>query len=223
MSLRQINLIKSCKKFYENFRSNNFHLYKDTPVYLASYSNSIGLKVLTSFENKNKLDINFITILKDIFYSLNYLNNKIIFSDNRYFYDKIIITWAYKNNFKKDGSLQDRYFNCNSQTLKNTLWFVVYLDNRRPNKLKKNIILFTPNKGRRYNILILIKKLFKYSPYIFKNFKYFLLLMSNHNFFSQIFLQRFKFFFNKKVKKIIMPYEGQPFQNKVIEYTKKKK
>ena len=53
-----------------------------------------------------------------------------------------------KKNFKKDGSIYDRYFNINSKKIKNSLWFVIYQDEKKPAKIDKNIVLFNPKSNK---------------------------------------------------------------------------
>ena len=79
--------------------------------------------------------------MRDIIYSLNYINVKVLTPPKKFNYDKIIITWAFQNNFEKDGSLNDRYFNINSSCLNKTLWFVVYLSPINPKVVGENIVL----------------------------------------------------------------------------------
>ena len=48
--------------------------------------------------------------------------------------------------YDQKGNLIDRYLNTNSDKLKNTIWFVVYMSDKIPNKVGKNIILLTRNE-----------------------------------------------------------------------------
>ena len=106
MKSSQLELLKNSKKFLASFNNNKFLPYGDSLFYLATYSNFIGSSILNSLSNyKNK---NFfsrsIIIFKDILFILNYINYKIIIPKKIISYNKIIVTWAFENNFNKDGS-----------------------------------------------------------------------------------------------------------------------
>ena len=59
-------------------------------------------------------------------------------------------------------------------------------------------------------------------PKIFKGFDYFLVNISSFNFFSKKIIFSLRNVFDSKYKEIIIPYEGQPFQNSIIKFLKKK-
>ena len=55
-------------------------------------------------------------LFKNVIYTLKYINTNVILPKN--FFIKIILTWAFEQNFNKDGSLNDKYFNLNQKDLK---------------------------------------------------------------------------------------------------------
>ena len=71
------------------------------------------------------------------------------------------------------------------------------------------------------NLKSLLNFLIRKLHFIFKSPYYFLNSISNHNFFADIFLKEISTLFNKNLKLIYMPFEGQPFQNKLISNIKK--
>ena len=222
----QLNLLSKIKKYLFTVNNSNFAPKFDSIVYLATYSNYIGSYILKSFSNIKKTD-NLLYILKyilqDFLYSLNYINYSIHYKKPKNEFNKVIMTWAFKNNFNSNGVLKDRYFNISSNSLKKTLWFVVYMSDIIPKKIANNIIILKPRNKKSLNFFLLLKILFKNLFFIFKDFKYFLSLISNHNFFSKIFNKEIQPFLSKKIKYLLMPYEGQPFQNDLISFIKKKK
>ncbi len=224
MNSVQLDLLKNSKKFLNSFKNKNFLPFKDSVFYLATYSNFIGSNILNSiikFSHKNLLS-RFIINLKDILFSLNYINYKMITPRKISAYNNIILTWAFENNFNKDNSLSDRYFNIQSNDLKKTLWFVIYLGKKNPKKILKNMVLLKPVTKKSFNIFHIIKILCKNLPFLFRDFNYFLTLSSNHNFFAKILIKEIKPHLRADVNKIIMPYEGQPFQNRLIHFLSKK-
>ena len=54
--------------------------------------------------------------------------------DKNFYYDKIIVTWAFQNQFSPTGNLSDRYLNTNSKETRNVLWFVLYMSKELPKK-----------------------------------------------------------------------------------------
>ena len=118
--------------------------------------------------------------------------------------------------FQKDGSIDDRYFNINSKRIKNTLWFVIYQSEKIPTKIDKNIILFNP-KSKRINIINLISLILENLKFLISA-NYFLSSISNYNHFSKIFIKNISPYINEDVKSLLIPYEGQPFQNKLVQY-----
>ena len=169
MENHQKELLENVKKFFSVFNKSSYP-EKNSIFYLNTTSSFIGsyiLKSLSKRKNSNFFSNSFI-IAKDIIYTLNYINYKVYKSKKNFNYNKIIITWAFKNNFEKNGSLNDRYFNINSRQIQDCLWFVIYLGDKIPKKISKNIVLLKPENNKSYNLFDLINILSK-------NFFYFYL------------------------------------------------
>ncbi len=220
--MEQKRLLLKAKKLIFSYNNQKYLPYKDSIFYFATYSNFIGSSILSSLSNKS-LFKNIFTIIKDILYTLNYQNYLLIKPKQlNKKYDKIFLTWAFKNNFLKDGTLNDRYFNVNSSKISGTLWIVIYLDKKTPNKIASNILLFKPNIKKSYNIFKIIKILFNNLVHLRKGLKFYLCTVSSFNYFPKILMNSISPFFSSKIKHLVMPYEGQPFQNQIITYIKKR-
>ena len=122
MESQQHKLIINIKKFFLSFNNNNYLPYKNSIFHLASTSEGIGRYLLNVLSKKK--DQNFFknfsiifNIFNDVVYSLNYVNHKLYYSNTNFYYDKIVVTWAFENDFDKNGSFDDRYFNVNSKKL----------------------------------------------------------------------------------------------------------
>ncbi len=224
MRNHQTKLIKNVRKFFSSFNSMNYSPHNNSIFYLVTTSSFIGSYLLDSLSKEKSPNFfnNSLIIIKDILYSLNYNNHRIYKSEKNREYNKIIVTWAFEDNFEKNGSLNDRYFNINSKNLKRTLWFVIYLSNKIPKKIDSNIVLFKPVTKKSINLFTILNNITKNFFFIFKNFKYYLALISNYNHFADVFLKQISDFINENVQFILMPFEGQPFQNKLINLVKKK-
>lgn len=219
----QKKLLEDAKKFIFSYQNNRYLPLRDSIFYLATYSNFIGSVVLNSFRDKKYFIKNLSIIAKDILYILNYENCKLFKSKNLVKnYDKVFVTWGFKENFSKDGSFNDRFFNTNSNYFKNTLWIIIYLDKKNPTKISKNILIFKSNIKKSLNIFKVIKFILNNLNYLLKGFRYYLCSVSSHNYFASTFLNSVKSYFNENVKFVVMPYESQPFQNQIISYLKSK-
>ncbi len=223
MEKDQIFLIKQTKIFLSRFYNKKNFKHKSSIFYLSTNSD-LGLYILNSLGNLKKISffVKFKIIFKNIIFILRYLNPKILAPSNNFFYNRVILTWAFEENFNKDGSIKDKYFNINSNTLKNTLWLVIFMGNKIPDKINKNIFLITNSKKVSLNLFAIFKIIIKNLIYIFKDFKYYLALISSDNYFADIIIKKFEFLFNNKVKTVLLPYEGQVFQNKLIYKLKEK-
>lgn len=221
---KNYKLIKKLKKKINFYNTNLFTPDYDFPIYFPSYSNGQGLFFLKKkIGLKNNFFILFFFILKDFFYCTNYFNIKLA-GNKKIESKKIISTWVYKKNFKKNGSIQeDRNYNINSRQTTDIHWVVLYLDNELPKKIDNNITLIQIKK-KKTNIFFLLKELVFNFKYIFRDFNYFLFSITSHNFLSKKILEIFKKLINtKSIKKFLITYESQPYQNRIIEYLNRNK
>ena len=138
--------------------------------------------------------------------------------------EKVIISWAFKNNFDSKGSYFDKYLNLKSSDAKNTLFFLIYMDKTRPKKVNENIILiYKKNYKLKYNFIFF----FKYIIALFYKYKFSEKFLFKLNFFSAFSDQVKKKFIEtinlSKIKKIFIVYEGQMFQKEIIDIVRTKK
>ena len=221
MENNKVLSIKKIRKFLNSFQSKKFPFHSSI-FYPACYINSIGSYTLSRHTSK-KQDIkkSLKLILKDFLYSINYVNYKIKAKKILPNYEKIFLTWSLDGDFDTDGSLNDRYLNINSKKFKDTLWFVIHVGKNAPKKIKNNIVLIYFRKNY-LNIFALLKFFIRNLIFIFSNFSFFLNSISNYNFLAEIVLKEMKKFIKKDLRLVFMPFEGQPFQNKLIFYLREK-
>lgn len=215
------NILKKIRNFISIFETDNFNPYNSSIFYLNTNSRS-GLYFLNSLLNISNFFFikKYFLFFKESIYGLRYATYD-IYKRKNFFYDKIIITWASKKNFKSNGSLNDRYLNLNSNKLKKTLWFIIYEDYQLPNKIDKNLVLLAPQKKIKLNVFKFIIFFLKNLKYLFRHTNFFLASIINYNFFAFIFFEKIKGFLNSKIKSVFILYEGQPFQNLMIKKIKK--
>ena len=215
------NVIQT-KNYLDSFLSKKFSPEYNSNIYLASYTNSIG-----NFFLKKIFKINNNNFLKNIFFDIMSglkISGKIIKSNSlEKNFSKIIFSWGFKKNFTNDGSFNDRYFDINSSDKKNFLWFIIYMDEKIPDKIADNIVIFKVYGNLFNNIFTWIKFIFLNIRYIFKGSDFFLHNISSLNFLSKKLINSSKKIFLKDFNEILFPYEGQPFQNEIIKYFRKNK
>ena len=196
---------------------------KNSFVYYALWGNCIGFEKLKfNLFGKKKL-FNFSKVyLKDLF-SLCFGNDYEIYNFDKNIKRKILlISSATKLNFDADGSYNDRYFKINSKNFKQITFYVDYLDINLPSKIDENIVLFKlKNTSLLSGVIFLIK-------YLAKNLKK---IDNLKNFFSRLSCQSIraenlfkKINLNEDIRnfeRLIFPYEGQPFQQHMINESKK--
>ncbi len=211
--MNQKELLSRIKK-YLNFTSRNSN---NQNFYLSSFSSTPGYIILKKLQKEN---IRFFVEKKIKFQyflaSLRLSYTKIFFKKISYNFNSIILTWGNISDFKKNGSFEDKYFNQNSRRNKKFLWFIISLDNKTPRKIDPNIIIFLHNNLNYINFIYSVLKILK---------RYFLGLFYSKKKASLSYLENLSFELwnkldpitkNKNLKKIIMPYEAQPFQNYIF-------
>ena len=220
----QLKLINKAKEYLKKKTSENVNVHNSARCYFMAWGQTPGYAILKLWQEGYKTIFKSYKIfLKDIisissFYNY-YLINK--FEPNKS-YNKIIVSWGFRNSFQSDGSYQDKYFKINSKDTKSTLWFLVYDETVLPEKINDDILIFTKSKNTsRFNLIYLFKAILK-KLFISKfSVKRFFHKTSSHTEFSDIVWNKLKDFVKKDIDTIIMPYEGQPFQNKIFYKIKK--
>ena len=219
----QLELIDKAKKYLNKNLNQNINVDSSGNCFLCAWGATPGYAMLKLWHLGFKNIFKTIKIfIKDIISVSNlhsyYLVNKSEVSNE---YNKIIVSWGFKNRFLPDGSYNDRYFKINSKDTSKVLWFLIYIDEELPEKINNNILILTNKKNKfKYNFFYLLKTLFikiissKFSP------KKIFHKISSSTEFSNIVCNKLRNFIKTDSKTIIMPYEGQPFQNKIFKTSK---
>jgi len=215
----QTQFLQEIKKYLKKSEKKKIDISKSVLCNFASWDQTPGYLNIKSKLKKNLF--NFIRVYIKYLIGIGNQKNYTIINDKNYSkYNKIVLTWGYLDSFK-NGLYSDAYLNLNSNDIKNSLWIVVYMDNIIPNKINENVILIK-NESYNYSIIYLIKTFYKIISEnkfnIFKSLHY----SSSSSNFGRIILKLTKKYINKKISKVIMPYESQSFQNMFIKRIKKK-
>lgn len=202
-------LIKKIK-FYFNKKKNNAN---DPNYHLITYDTSNGfLKLLKLQKKKIQLLKIFFIYLKNFLAASRIVNFNIIKGNIQNNFDNIIVTWGWNKDFSKNGNYSDKYFNKNSKSQKKTLWFVIILDNKVPFKIPKNVVLLINTNPAFVNFKNLFQQIINQIFLFLKNkkFKHFSYSEELANLIWSEIKQIVNF---TNLKKIIVPYEAQLFQN----------
>ena len=135
--------LKELAKKIRLFENKKLNLENAQNFYFPTFTDSIGLfEIFKLFKIKiNYFDF-YLKIFKNTFSGIFFSYSKIYKNNKTTNYENIIFTWANFKNFDRNGSLNDRYFNLNSRQTKNTLWVVVYIDNKIPKLIDQNILIY---------------------------------------------------------------------------------
>jgi len=197
------------KKYFKNSTSNNSN---NQDYYFNSYNNSSLIKMHELQGIKVNKITKCIAIVKDLISAAKVLDFYSVNIDKTVHYQTIVLTTGNSSNFSNNGDYLDGFFNENSKNYPKILWIVINMDGNQPKKIAKNIILFNNKSKKLINLKNLIKLLIKKILTIFSKKK--LNHFSYHELLSKILWGDIKNIINiSKLKKIITPYEAQPFQN----------
>ena len=224
----QISIIKLSKsllnkdeKFFPNQISalNYFALWGTNPGFERIKINFYNFKNILNFVKQIAADILNITYLKE-FYILKKIEN-----ERKKNIKKIIISRSLNSDFNKDGSYFDRYFRISSKKKKNFLFFLIHQDLKIPKKINENIILILPPKKEINikNLFFLLKYLTKKLISVHFSIKKFFYVTSSFLRKSELIIKIIEKELNiKDVNSVLLPYEGQPYEDYIIKILKKK-
>ena len=205
----QENIVNFVKSEISKLHGKKTNLAKSAYSYFATFGKSIGLaKInLRHFSIFGLIEY-FITILKDNINLIRSHNLEII-NKNKHTKEKILlVSNASLRDFNSNGQYIDRYFRINSNDHKNIIFILHYLDTEIPLKVQSNIILFRYKKNNFFSgLFFFLKEKFKN-----KNYE-----TSSYSNFAEKICELIKKTINiSNLDKVIIPYEGQPFQQSVF-------
>ena len=210
----QIILIEKIKSFLKKSAVQKIPVFKLGRFYFAPFSKSQGFAKIISEQNKLKgLVLSLEILLKDIYRILFLGQFKIIKNSNKKNYKNIIINWASSKDFDKNGNFKDKHFYTYSKNNSDIFWVLILIGDKIPNKISDNIALIL-NEKKSFNLKFLwnaIKKSLNSdnSSSFFDQISYLTVL-------ADFFYKNIDQFIYKNTQKILMPYEGQPFQNAIF-------
>ena len=222
---KQIQIINNAKNFLKNLISYNIDSSLSSFCYFTSWAETPGYARLKLQAEGWFFIIKFCSILLKNIFAIAAHTKYVEFGsqDSLIDYDIIILSWSFKKNFQADGSFDDRYFNENSKNLPNSYWLLISMDDYVPKNLNSNIRVIKNERGIfKYNFFSFAKILIsiiidcRFSPRKIFHYLFF------HSYFAKLITSIVKKELKKSnCKAILLPYEAQPFQNKIFLETKK--
>lgn len=210
---RQTHIIK---KIHSHLKKRN---YADSSLnYYCSIEPTPGYSLLQYWDKGiKKLYLCIIIVLKNFissFYGFTYIMRGKINKN----YNHIIISWSKYSNFNQNGSYDDQYFNVNTNFSKKCLWFLIHIDEKIPNKIASNIIIIKKSKNK-FDYQKILNFFFNFKKNLL-NIKKMIHKYSYQTLIAKKIFDKFKFLLNYNIKNILIVYEGQPFQNLILEKSK---
>ena len=221
IGLKQLHLIKKVKRYFRKLNLKKIDVSKSSFCYIPSYGLNPGNTKLLKWIDKKLINIqNFKIIFNHILAITSYHNYKLLNSKQKN-YKYLFITWGKKKNFKKK-IFADSLLNVDSNINKKSLFLVIYLEKNLPKIVPKNVILIHKKNYSR-SLIFFFKELFKNLIRYNFNLKKFMHYFSAQTIFAEKINKYLKIVLrNNEIDKVILPYEGQPFQNFILNNLNKK-
>ena len=207
-----INFVtKKTKK--KNYSSNAFS-------YFAVFEKTPGYFLIKSFLNK-RYYINF--IFSFIKHFIGIANTKVKYLthiEKNNLKKNIIVSWAFLNNFDKNGIYTDKYLKKKSNEDKENIWLLLYMDKVLPKKIDNNLILVHKTTSKLCGVIFFFSYILRLLK---KNFLK-LEIFKKINSFSSTSFQLIEILKKnidiRNISQMLIVYEGQPFQKNIISFFK---
>ena len=221
----QIKLLNLAKNYLEKTASIGVDISESGFCWLLNVPANPGYFILKNLHDNKTFNIKNIFLIFKYFVSISILHNykllnKVNLEED---FDRLIISWARKNDFEKNGSFTDRYFNINSRNYPKSMWFLLSLDEEMPKNIDKNIVIFGKEDiKKKYNFFYLLK-VFLLNIKLGRGSltKVFHLCTRSSHFAKIVSKSVIEIIKLKNFKTILIAYEAQPFQNTIFQKIKK--
>jgi len=210
----QEKILRKAKVFLDTKKINKKDLSTIGVFYLCPFAATRGNAKLLSFYNKfASLKVYFYSTIKDLLNFVKFDGFATLDSSSSKNYKFVIVNWGTKKNFNYKGEYYDNHLNVSSSKCKNVLWYIIYLDKKLPKKTSKNVVLIYENKKLGFQHL---KTIFKKFFFKMINLSFFSQKISHLSLLATYVYKDFDKYIHS-AKKVLMPYEGQPFQNAIFQ------
>ena len=222
----QQKIFKYVDSYLKSLKKKNINISNSSFCYLHNYGQLPGSAHLRLKFYGYRYLLKYLSIIFKNIFAICKLKNFRLYNEKNLnnTYSNLIHSHVSKNNFNKDGSYNDIFFNINSNKIKKTLFFLISEDNFIPKKLKKNIVIFASSEPFfQLNIIYFFYELCKTIIKLRFSLRK---LLHEFSYISQYSLKlnnEINFIFKKyNLKLFLSLYEGQPYQNNLFYKLKKK-
>lgn len=212
-------IIQECFDYFKKLKKKSIDINKSGFTYFCIWENTIGLEKLKTFLYKKYFSLfyNYFLNIYRISYLSNFeVENKVALKDK----ENLFISWESSKSIEKNFYHSYRYISYFERERKSSIWFLIDTNQIYKKNNLKNAIFFYRKKVF-FNFLYTIKTFFNLLK---KNKFNFIKLIHEFNcesIFSEILKKKLFIIIKKnKFKKIIISYEGQPFQKYLISNVK---
>ena len=223
IGLEQKKILDISKKLTNKNKKLNEHQISALN-YFALWGDSLGFERIKCKIYGVQNFFNFcLKILKDIV-AIAFLKNYKILKNSKFNskpFKKLIISRSIIDDFDRRGNYKDRYFLINSNSEKDTLFILINSGEKLPQKIAKNVIIIY-QKGRSFELFFLLKYLL--NKIISSNFSInqFFYKTSSSIVIGEVIIEFLKKEINyDRIKSILVPYEGQPYEHLIFEEARK--
>ena len=221
----QINLINKAKNYFYKVQSLNINVAKSAFCWLVNLPGAPGYFILKNLQKQKIINIrSFYSNVFKFFFSVSMLHNfkalnKVSSKNN---FEKLIISWAKKDDFQANGSYTDQYFKINSRYNSKIMWFLIYSGDLLPKNIDENIVLFGKEQNKKkYDFFYLLKVLFNNIKKLNFSFTKIFHMTSRASHFAEIVSDTvINIAKLNNFKSILAAYEAQPFQNTIFKEIK---
>lgn len=211
----QISVFNRVKEYLTKSEKKNIDISLSPLCFMTTWTKTVGhYKILKLLKIKNFDFINY--FIKDILSIGKYHDLEISVPANPRNNNVLIVSYCSKANFNSNGIFKDNYFSYDSNN-KNYTWLLISLDNFIPDNLEENIYIFSKKTKKKFSAYFFIKIIISF--FFDKNVKIkniFHYMNSQFVFSKLITMQISKTFKNFKISKLLINYEGIPFQHGII-------
>ena len=221
IGINQKKIVDIVKKDIKHIESSKNNVGTSALTYFALWGRSPGFEKL-NFKFRGGLSVFSLAkvVFKDIV-SISLRSNYIAYKQKKNIkrnYNNLIVSWSSRSDFKEDGSYNDKYFKINSKNYIDSLFFLIFNEDEFPKNIDENIIILKRIKYKyKYDLFFLVKYVLKKIIFSRLSLKKFLHTTSSYTRLAEVVLELLKKEIEfAKIKSIIMPYEGQPFQQAIF-------
>ncbi len=218
----QEKVINHIKKNFYHFEQEKIDTASSSFSFIGTWGDNLGFEnlKLNCLKTSNKFRY-LILYIKDLYSAVKY--SDIEYSKNFKIdgQSSLIISTASESDFSAEGFYNDRYLKINSRDYKEYIFLILFGGTKLPDNIDKNILLFKKKKNFKkgiINFLNFIKLLILNHSKFKKNLHFF----SDQSIFAKeiadSIIKKINF---EKIRTVLAPFEGIPYQQKIFENIKK--